>query len=97
MGFWVETKTPKSWLMMTSSWWCTPPLNCQNSTFASIAESVHWRLMKVVRNDSPTPVSYPYLMHCFALTSNVLCYDVIIANVYRKLRMVFNVEYFLPV
>jgi len=23
MGFWVETKTPKSWLIVTSSWWCT--------------------------------------------------------------------------
>jgi len=23
MGFWVEIKTPKSWLIMTSSWWCT--------------------------------------------------------------------------
>jgi len=40
MGFWVETETPKSWLIMTSSWWCTPPMKCQNSTFASIAENV---------------------------------------------------------
>jgi len=28
MEFWVETKTPKSWLILTSSWWCTPPLKC---------------------------------------------------------------------
>jgi len=29
-------------------------LKCQNSTFASIAESIQCRLMKVVPNDSPT-------------------------------------------
>jgi len=23
-GFGLETKIPKSWLIMTSSWWCTP-------------------------------------------------------------------------
>jgi len=25
MRFWVETKPLKSWLIMSSSWWCTPP------------------------------------------------------------------------
>jgi len=38
------------------------------SIFASIAESVYCSLMKVVPNDSPTQVSYPHLIHCFALT-----------------------------
>jgi len=30
MGFGIETKTPKSWLIMMLSWWCTPPLKGQN-------------------------------------------------------------------
>jgi len=47
---------------------CTLPLKCQNSTFASIAESVYCRLIKMVPNDSPTQVSYPHLINCFALT-----------------------------
>jgi len=80
MGFWVETKTPKSWLIMTSSWWCIPPLKCQNSTFASIAKSGHYRLFKVIPNDSPTQVSYPHFIHCFAFINKkrFLWYDVII-------------------
>jgi len=45
--------------------WCTL-LKCQNSTFASIAKSIHSRLLKVVSNDSPTQISYPHLIHFFA-------------------------------
>jgi len=56
--------TLKSWLIMTSYWWRTP--KCQNSTFVSIAECVHYRLVKVVPNDSPTQAFYPHLIHCFA-------------------------------
>jgi len=68
MRFWVETKIPKSWMIGKLCWWCIPPLKCQNSTFVSIAESVHCRLLKLVPSNSPTQVSYPHFIHCFAST-----------------------------
>jgi len=39
---WGRTKTPKSWLIMTLSWWCNPPLKCQTSTSTSKAFTVDW-------------------------------------------------------
>jgi len=62
--------------------------------------------MTVISNDSPTQVSSPHLIQCFALSSsqtklltkNDFCdYDVIIASLHRKLHMLYNVDYFLAV
>jgi len=61
--------------------------------------------MKVAPNDSPTQVSYPHCIHCFALaaletkllTKNDICdnYDVIIASLCAKLfSLVYWAYYF---
>jgi len=52
MGFWVETKTPKSWLIMTSSWWCTAKSVLNQSGTKRFAD----------------PGFLSHFNHCFALT-----------------------------
>jgi len=101
MWFWVKTKLPKSWLIITSCWGCAPP---KTQHLPLIAESVHCRLMKVVSNDSPTQVLLSTFNTLFCVNSvtnrvinkkRFLWYDVIIASLHRKLHMLYNVDHFL--
>jgi len=51
-----RNQTPKSWLIMTSSWWYTAPLHWSVKTqhLPQSPKAFTIRLLKVVSNDSPT-------------------------------------------
>jgi len=65
MGFWEKTRT-QILVDYDVILRVHPSSKVLKRNICPIAESVYCRLMKVVPNDSPTQVSFPHLIHCFA-------------------------------
>jgi len=68
MWFWVETKKTQIMVYYDVILMVHSFSKVSKITFASNAENVHCRLIKVISNDLLTQVFYPYLIHCFAST-----------------------------
>jgi len=65
MGFWVETKTFQILVDHDVILLVHP-----SSKVSQLNKSAHYRLLKVVPNDSPTRVFYPHFIHNSILTKH---------------------------